>query len=41
MLISWIKEEKDVYLYFDTDQAGYTAFNALEIKKMIGPAYQK
>jgi len=41
MLISWIKEGKDVYLYFDNDQAGYAAFNALEIKKMIGPAYQK
>jgi len=41
MLISWIKEGKDVYLYFDNDQAGYAAFNALEIKKMIGSAYQK
>jgi len=31
---AWNKEKKDVYLYFDNDQAAYAAFNAMEIKKI-------
>jgi len=30
----WLNEKKDVYIYFDNDQEGYAAFNALEIKKI-------
>lgn len=32
---SWLKESKDVYLYFDNDAQGYAVKNALEIKKMF------
>lgn len=32
---SWQKKGLDVYLYFDNDEAGYAAFNALELKKII------
>ncbi|WP_412465954.1 DUF72 domain-containing protein [Pedobacter sp. KLB.chiD] len=32
---TWLNENKDVYLYFDNDQEGYAAFNAIELKKMI------
>lgn len=31
----WAKELKSIYLYFDNDQAGYAAFNALTLKKLI------
>lgn len=31
----WQKEGKDVYMYFDNDQAGYAAFNAQKIKEII------
>lgn len=31
-----IKEGRDVYLYFDNDQEGYAAFNALAIRDIIG-----
>jgi uncharacterized protein YecE (DUF72 family) len=41
-LMKWAKfaqtyqqQGKDVYLYFDNDQAGYAAFNALAIKKIV------
>ncbi|HUR64725.1 MAG TPA: DUF72 domain-containing protein [Chitinophagaceae bacterium] len=30
----WLKEGKDVYVYFDNDQAGYAAFNALKLREM-------
>lgn len=33
--IAWQKLGSDVYIYFDNDQAGYAAFNALRIKEMI------
>jgi len=32
---AWLQENKDVYLYFDNDQEGYAAFNAIELKKMM------
>ncbi|WP_145860052.1 DUF72 domain-containing protein [Pedobacter suwonensis] len=35
MCNAWLQEKKDVYLYFDNDQEGYAAFNAIELKKMI------
>jgi uncharacterized protein YecE (DUF72 family) len=35
LIITWTKENKDVYLYFDNDEAAYAAFNAIEIKKII------
>lgn len=31
---SWQAEGKDVYIYFDNDQAGYAAFNALKLRKL-------
>jgi uncharacterized protein YecE (DUF72 family) len=31
----WNRDGKDVYIYFDNDQAGYAAFNAIELKKLI------
>jgi uncharacterized protein YecE (DUF72 family) len=31
----WAKTLKAVYIYFDNDQAGYAAQNALELKKMV------
>lgn len=30
----WIKQKKDVFIYFDNDQAGYAAFNAKEMKTL-------
>ncbi|GAA4303879.1 DUF72 domain-containing protein [Compostibacter hankyongensis] len=31
----WQQEGKDVYLYFDNDQLGYAAFNALELSRLL------
>lgn len=31
----WQKQGKDVFVYFDNDQEGYAAFNALTLKKML------
>jgi uncharacterized protein YecE (DUF72 family) len=31
----WIKQGKDVYVYFDNDQLGYAAFNAIRLKKLV------
>jgi uncharacterized protein YecE (DUF72 family) len=31
----WTREKRDVYVYFDNDQAGYAAQNALELKKRL------
>ncbi|WP_446918058.1 DUF72 domain-containing protein, partial [Klebsiella pneumoniae] len=31
----WLKT-KDVYVYFDNDEQGYAAFNALRLKEFIG-----
>jgi len=32
---AWRKDGKDVYFYFDNDQCGYAAFNALTLKKLV------
>jgi uncharacterized protein YecE (DUF72 family) len=32
---TWAKELKAVYVYFDNDQAGYAANNALTLKRMV------
>ena len=32
-LLRWSDEGKDVYFYFDNDQAGYAVFNALRLKE--------
>jgi uncharacterized protein YecE (DUF72 family) len=31
----WRRRLKDIYIYFDNDQNGYAACNALELKKML------
>jgi uncharacterized protein YecE (DUF72 family) len=31
----WQQQKKDVYIYFDNDQAGYAAFNAGALKKLV------
>ncbi len=35
-IFQWQKQGKDVYCYFDNDQAGFAAENAGELKSMIG-----
>ncbi len=32
---AWCDSGKDVYVYFDNDQAGYAAFNALRLKGLL------
>ncbi len=32
---SWLKQQHDVYCYFDNDQNGYAAQNALEMRDML------
>jgi uncharacterized protein YecE (DUF72 family) len=32
---------RDIYVYFDNDQAGYAAQNALELKRLIGNSYDE
>ena len=32
----WQKSGKDVFLYFDNDEKGYAAFNARELKVLVG-----
>jgi uncharacterized protein YecE (DUF72 family) len=32
---TWSKS-KDVYVYFDNDEMGYAAFNAIRLKELIG-----
>jgi uncharacterized protein YecE (DUF72 family) len=32
---SWIRQGKDVYCYFDNDQAGYAARNASRLRSML------
>ena len=34
-IVQWNKQLKSIYVYFDNDQAGYAAANALELKKMV------
>jgi uncharacterized protein YecE (DUF72 family) len=31
----WQRQLNDIYVYFDNDQNGYAAWNALELKKML------
>jgi uncharacterized protein YecE (DUF72 family) len=31
----WAAEGKDVFVYFDNDEAGYAAFNAITLQKML------
>ncbi len=33
--LTWQKEKKEVYVYFDNDQEAYAAFNALTLKQFI------
>ena len=33
---AWQQQGKDVYIYFDNDQAGYAAFNALKLRQLTG-----
>uniref|UniRef100_A0A7V6DP05 DUF72 domain-containing protein n=1 Tax=Desulfobacca acetoxidans TaxID=60893 RepID=A0A7V6DP05_9BACT len=33
---AWAAEGKTVYCYFDNDEAGYAAINALELQEMLG-----
>lgn len=33
--LQWKRNGKDVYVYFDNDQAGYAAFNAKKLSEMI------
>jgi uncharacterized protein YecE (DUF72 family) len=33
---SWVTQGKEVYCYFDNDQAGYAVQNALELQDMMG-----
>jgi uncharacterized protein YecE (DUF72 family) len=40
MMQEWSRQGKDAYLYFDNDQAGYAAFNALTIKKLAENIYK-
>ncbi|OYQ39550.1 hypothetical protein CHU92_04660 [Flavobacterium cyanobacteriorum] len=35
---SWSASGKDVYIYFDNDQEGYAAFNALRLMELVAPA---
>lgn len=34
-ILSWQKEKKDVYFYFDNDQEAYAVFNALTLKTLV------
>jgi len=31
----WIKKGKEVFCYFDNDEAGYAATNALELSELV------
>ena len=31
----WAKDLASIYIYFDNDQAGYAARNALKLKRMV------
>lgn len=31
----WIRDVREIYCYFDNDQAGYAALNALKLKEMV------
>lgn len=38
---AWQSKGKDVFVYFDNDQDGYAAFNALHLKKLLKPSRSK
>jgi uncharacterized protein YecE (DUF72 family) len=38
MIRKWRRQGKDVYVYFDNDEAGFAAFNALALKKILAPS---
>lgn len=33
---AWQQQGKDVYIYFDNDEAGYAAKNALQLRQLLG-----
>jgi uncharacterized protein YecE (DUF72 family) len=33
---TWVQQKWDVYFYFDNDQAGYAAKNALTLRRLVG-----
>jgi uncharacterized protein YecE (DUF72 family) len=35
---NWQRELKTIYIYFDNDQAGYAAQNALSLRELAGPS---
>ncbi len=37
----WAKNLKAIYVYFDNDQAGYAAANALSLKRMVSGSQEK
>ena len=37
---AWAAQGKAVYCYFDNDEAGYAALNALELREMVGASNQ-
>jgi uncharacterized protein YecE (DUF72 family) len=37
----WQRELKAIYLYFDNDQAGYAAQNALTLRQLVRPAAER
>jgi len=34
-ILQWLNEGKEVYLYFDNDEKGYAAINALELQEIV------
>jgi uncharacterized protein YecE (DUF72 family) len=34
-IVEWSRKLRSIYVYFDNDQAGYAAFNALSLKRMV------
>jgi len=39
--IEWMNDKKDVYVYFDNDQAAYAPFNAIRLKELLEKDYGK
>lgn len=40
-IVNWSDRLKGIYVYFDNDQAGYAAFNALALKRMVNERLTK
>jgi len=34
-ILDWVEQKRRAYVYFDNDQAGYAAQNALELSQMV------